>query len=313
MTLFFARVGGIWQEWQKILGPNGQQNDFFGYSVSLDGDTAVVGAMGEYSKTGAAYLFSHSSGTWVQGARLVGIQDQEEFARSVSVNGDRLVAGAPVHDVESVLGAGAAYVYSRQASAWNLDALILNDSPAFGDNFGRCVVTDGLRVAAGAPRDDAPLIDSRSLYLLETTSPPQPYCTAKVNSCGGIPSIESTGLPSSSAMSGFTVFANWTRATKAGLLIYTDAGRGNSPFQGGLLCIEPGAVKRSVAVLDKVGTAGCDGVLSIDMNAFAHGLLGGNPLPSLMVPGTFVNCQFWGRDTPGNSLLSDALEYRVCD
>ena len=56
----------------------------------------------------------------------------------------------------------------------------------------------------------------------------------------------------------------------------------------------------------------CDGTLSIDMNAFAVGALGGNPLPSLTVPGTQVNCQFWGRDTLANgALLSDALEYFV--
>ncbi len=47
------------------------------------------------------------------------------------------------------------------------------------------------------------------------------------------------------------------------------------------------------------------------MNAFAVGALGGNPLPSLTIPGTQVNCQSWARDTPGNSLLSDALEWFV--
>jgi len=62
-----------------------------------------------------------------------------------------------------------------------------------------------------------------------------------------------------------------------------------------------------------MGTPGlCDGLLALDMNAFAAGVLGGNPLPSLGVPGTQIDCQFWGRDTPGNSLLTDALEYFVC-
>ena len=48
------------------------------------------------------------------------------------------------------------------------------------------------------------------------------------------------------------------------------------------------------------------------MNAFAVGALGGNPLPSLTIPGTQLNCQFWGRDTLANgALLTDALEYFV--
>jgi len=139
------------------------------------------------------------------------------------------------------------------------------------------------------------------------------YCTPKVNSCGTLPYIGSTGAPSSSSSSGFTVSATDTRALKAGLLLYTDSGPGNTPFSGGVLCINTAPLKRSVAVVDTSGTAGqCNGTLSIDMNAFAVGALGGNPLPSLTVPGTQVNCQFWGRDTLANgALLSDALEYFV--
>jgi hypothetical protein len=122
-------------------------------------------------------------------------------------------------------------------------------------------------------------------------------------------------MPSASASGPFVVSASGTKALKSGLLLYTDSGRGSLPFSGGTLCIASAPVKRSVAVTDTSGTPGhCDGTLSIDMNAFATGALGGNPLASLTVPGTQVNCQFWGRDTLANgALLTDALEYFVCD
>ena len=155
---------------------------------------------------------------------------------------------------------------------------------------------------------DAWLAHYNSTYI-----PPSTYCTAKMNSCGSLPYIGSSGISSATSGVGFTVTAANTKALKAGLLIYTDSGPGNAPFGGGTLCLNTMPLKRSIAVIDTDGTPGqCDGLLFIDMNEFAVGGLGGNPLPSLTIPGTQVNCQFWGRDTLANgALLSDALEYFV--
>ena len=139
------------------------------------------------------------------------------------------------------------------------------------------------------------------------------YCTAKVNSCGSTPAITFTGASSASSSSGFAIIAPNARAHKAGLLIYTDLGIQfpAAPFgQGGFLCIS--GVKRGIA-LPSGGTGGqCNGTFQMDMNAFAAGVLGGNPKAFLGVPGTQVNCQWWGRDTLSHgALLSDALQYTV--
>jgi streptogramin lyase len=149
-------------------------------------------------------------------------------------------------------------------------------------------------------------------------SDPVVYCTAKVNSIGCTPMIGSTGLPSASASSGFAVHASNVRNMKPGLLFYGFAGPASVAFQGGTLCVQS-PLKRA-PVVSSGGTplpaSDCTGVYSIDVNAFAQGLLGGSPHPLLSTPGTTVHCQWWGRDPgfppPNNTTLSNGLQYRVC-
>jgi len=142
------------------------------------------------------------------------------------------------------------------------------------------------------------------------------YCTAKTNSLGCIPTIGSSGIPSPSATSGFVVKATNVINNKNGLLFYGVSGRSAMPFQGGTLCVAS-QIRRTPAVNSGGNPPpnDCSGVFSIDMNSFAQGLLGGTPLPALSVPGTMVDCQWWGRDpglpAPNNTTLSDGLEYVI--
>lgn len=159
-------------------------------------------------------------------------------------------------------------------------------------------------------------LDALILDVLHA-APPTVYCMAKVNSLGCTPAIESSGDASASANSGFTLRARELRNQKAGVLLYTVGGRAATAFQGGTLCLG-GALKR-VQGLQSGGSAlpiqDCSGLLSVDMNAFRAGLLGGNPQPFLSQPGSVVDAQFWARDpgfaAPFNSQLTDALEFTV--
>ena len=152
----------------------------------------------------------------------------------------------------------------------------------------------------------------------EGGSPDVTYCTAKTNSLGCTPAIGSLGVGSATATSGHYVRSVNNRNNKNGLLFYGVNGQASTPYQGGTLCVKT-PIKRTPST-NSGGTPApandCTGVYQLDMNAFAQGLVpGGTPLAALTVPGTVVDCQWWGRDpgfvAPNNTSLSDGLEYIV--
>lgn len=144
-----------------------------------------------------------------------------------------------------------------------------------------------------------------------------PYCSAKANSLGCLPSIGSSGFMSATQLSGFVVSSTSMLNNKPGLLLYTDAGRAAVPFSGGTLCVA--SPLRRVSGLGSGGTppptTDCSGVFTVDLNAFRAGTLGGSPAAFLSVPGTLVQTQFWGRDpglpAPNSTQLSNGLEFLV--
>jgi hypothetical protein len=173
-----------------------------------------------------------------------------------------------------------------------------------GGGFTRVVITSTSSIF---------VFDDLSVDPVLTTT----YCTPKVNSLGCVPAIGFSGASSVSSGSPFVLRGTNVRNQKLGLLLYTASGRAAAPFTGGTLCVAS-PIKRSVA-LNSGGAAlpasDCSGVYSLDMNAFASGALGWNPLPALLLPGTLVDCQFWGQDpgfaAPNNTTLTDALEFVI--
>ena len=141
--------------------------------------------------------------------------------------------------------------------------------------------------------------------------PPKLYCTGKVNSCGGIPSLSFSGIPSASASSGFVVSGSGARYAKHGLLLHGPNGPAAIPFAGGYLCVSPQGLRRGPPTPTIAASPGlCDGAFYLDINSFAQGLAGGAPQAFLRVAGQQVNCQWWGRDSiASGSYLSDGIEY----
>ena len=167
-----------------VKASNPQQDDWFGYSLALDGDTLAVGALQEDSNgtgvntgnqadnsaadSGAVYVFVRSGDTWTQQAYIkasnAGAGDR--FGYSVALSGDTLAVGAIFEDSDATgvngdqldddgVNSGAVYVFVRDGATWTQQAYIKASNTDSGDWFGSSVALSGDTLAVGATQEDS--------------------------------------------------------------------------------------------------------------------------------------------------------------
>jgi hypothetical protein len=143
--------------------------DRFGYSIALDGDTLVIGAIyesGDFNSTGipgtdndnrsragAAYVFVRNAGVWSQQAYLKADNPQANywFGYSVAVEGDTVAVGSPLELFDF---SGAVYVYTRDGTDWSQQARLRPSNIGSNDRFGDSVSLSGETLVIGAYAED---------------------------------------------------------------------------------------------------------------------------------------------------------------
>ena len=161
----------------KLTASDRAANDWFGWSVAVDGDTVVVGAPYDdhYSSAnrGSAYVFTEPAGGWVSASGNIKLTASDgaasdEFGWSVAVDGDTVVVGAPYDDHYSSANRGSAYVFTEPAGGWvsaSGNIKLTASDGAASDEFGWSVAVDGDTVVVGAPYDDDAGSASGSVYV----------------------------------------------------------------------------------------------------------------------------------------------------
>ena len=141
----FAQNGGDWIQRAELMSSDGVDGDQFGYSVAVNGDTALIGAfahpVGSNGEEGSAYVFvRNGSGEWAEQTELTGLDasNSDNFGYSVSLFGGTALAGAFQHQVGGNGEQGAAYVFSLPAQL-SISAGSLN--PFFLGGPGTITVT----------------------------------------------------------------------------------------------------------------------------------------------------------------------------
>ena len=160
----FKRDGSIWTQEAKLIPSDGDEGDYFGGIVSIDGDYALISAMWDDENglsSGSAYIFKNIGSTWTQEAKLLPSDGDEydEFGGYVSIDNEYALIGAP--------GSDSAYIFKRLGTTWTEEAKLTPSDPA--RNFGVSVSISGDTAMVGAFRDDDNGDESGSVFVFKNS------------------------------------------------------------------------------------------------------------------------------------------------
>lgn len=186
----FRRTGNSWAQEAYLKAPNVGTGDRFGYSVAIDGDTAVVSSPTEDSnqnfistsastannwfESGAVYVFKRSGSTWASEAYIKPTNPGGDavltvlgdlFGYAIAIDGDTIAVGSPSEDTITTLtngdqglivddnnssDVGSVYVFKRSGTTWSQESYLKASNAGDSDNFGVTVAIDGDTIVAGA-------------------------------------------------------------------------------------------------------------------------------------------------------------------
>ena len=166
----FKRDGTAWTEQTKITASDAA-GGYFGYSVAISGDYAVVGAYGDDDAgydSGSAYIFWYNGTAWTEQAKITASDGaaHDDFGTSVAISADYAVVGA-WEDDDAGSGSGSAYIFKRYGTEWTEQAKITASDSAAGDYFGRSVAISCDYAVVGACLDDGAGLNSGSAYIFK--------------------------------------------------------------------------------------------------------------------------------------------------
>ncbi len=158
--------GTSWGDEAKLEPSFASADERFGRSVTISGNLVVVGAANEDaadSVFGSVFIYRHDGSSWSEDEELFDGGSSSLFGRSVSISGERVVVGGPLHDGAGP-SSGIAYVL-REGAFWAAEAKIEASDPAMDDQFGNAVSIDGDVLAVGVRLDDDAGLNSGSAYI----------------------------------------------------------------------------------------------------------------------------------------------------
>ncbi|MEA5536068.1 hypothetical protein [Crocosphaera sp. XPORK-15E] len=186
--LFNTETGDLLQTFNN---PDPQSDDWFGWSVSISGTNALIGAWGDNTgatDAGVAYLFNTETGDLLKTFNNPDPKTGDQFGRSVSINGTNVLIGANGDINTGATDGGFAYLFNTETG--DLIKTFNNPDPQPGDQFGNSVSISGANALIGAYRDNTGAESSGSAYLYQQ----QPEVTEQVPEPVSVSALLGLGL-----------------------------------------------------------------------------------------------------------------------
>jgi hypothetical protein len=166
----YTHDGVGWVEQQRLRPFDGGPADRFGQSVSIDGDTIVVGSY-LHAAEGAAYVYTRSGDAWTLQQKLTAGDGETGmwFGYSVALDGDTIVVGAPsVFPPVGTVRHGAVYVFTRDGATWTERTKLEVSQADVFDHFGYAVALhDGVLVATAPQLDLGGVASAGAAFVYE--------------------------------------------------------------------------------------------------------------------------------------------------
>lgn len=163
-------------EYQPVADSAGKQNDFFGNSVAVSGDFAIVGAFQDDNvinlDQGSASIYRFDGSHWVFMQKIMDPagEGNDKFGISVAISGNFAIIGAYLDDVGINTDQGSACVFQFNGSNWVFLQKLTDANGLPGNNFGFSVSISGNYVLVGSPKDDVPFADKGSASFYQYTA-----------------------------------------------------------------------------------------------------------------------------------------------
>ncbi len=162
----YEKLDNQWEQTAKLIASDGSENDFFGYTITMNDEWAFISSVGADTYAGKVYVFHNISGVWQEESILTASDATEYdfFGYAMDNSGEYVVIGAYGND-DAATESGAIYLFRWVDGSWIEHQKLTAEDAAANDKFGISVAMNNSFVVVGAPENANEGVKTGSVYL----------------------------------------------------------------------------------------------------------------------------------------------------